>query len=68
MALARTTGSELNRILAGHPGSTIVCLGCGLDRTFFRIGNGRLRWYDIDLPAVIYIRRRGMFCATIDNA
>ncbi|HOT95539.1 MAG TPA: class I SAM-dependent methyltransferase [bacterium] len=44
-AVTRTlnTDSELNRILAGHAGSTIVCLGCGLDTTFFRIDNGRLR-------------------------
>ena len=37
---------------------TIVNLGCGLDTTFERVDNGRLRWYDLDLPDVIALRKR----------
>ena len=41
-----------------HPEGTIVNIGCGLDTTFERTDNGRLRWYDLDLPDVIALRRR----------
>src|SRR5512138_3342426 len=41
-----------------HPAGTIVNLGCGLDTTFERVDNGTLRWYDLDLPDVIELRRR----------
>jgi O-methyltransferase involved in polyketide biosynthesis len=37
---------------------TIVNIGCGLDTTFGRIDNGRLFWYDLDLPDVISLRRK----------
>lgn len=44
--------------LAAHPGATIVNLGCGLDTTFERVDNGKLHWFDVDLPDVIVLRRR----------
>lgn len=44
--------------LGSHPQATIVNIGCGLDTTFERTDNGQLRWYDLDLPDVIALRRR----------
>lgn len=44
--------------LALHPGCTVVDLGCGLDGRFERADDGRTRWIDMDLPAVIDLRRR----------
>jgi O-methyltransferase involved in polyketide biosynthesis len=44
--------------LSVHPEATIVNLGCGLDTTFERVDNGRLTWFDLDLPDVIALRRR----------
>ena len=44
--------------LAAHPDATMVNLGCGLDTTFERVDNGRLRWFDVDLLDVIALRRR----------
>jgi O-methyltransferase involved in polyketide biosynthesis len=35
-------------------------IGCGLDTTFDRVDNGSLRWYDLDLPDVIDLRKRFM--------
>jgi O-methyltransferase involved in polyketide biosynthesis len=35
-----------------------VNIGAGLDTTFYSIDNGSIRWYDLDLPNVIDIRRR----------
>jgi len=43
--------------LANHPYSTVVHIGCGLDTRFERVDNGRVEWYDLDLPYVIKLRR-----------
>lgn len=44
--------------LGRNAGATIVNLGCGLDTTFERVDNGRVRWFDVDLPDVIELRKR----------
>ncbi len=46
-----------NEFLKEHPQATIVDIGCGLDTNFERIDNGILKWYDLDLPEVIELRR-----------
>jgi O-methyltransferase involved in polyketide biosynthesis len=49
---------ELTRgFLARHPDSVVVNLGCGLDTRFQRVDNGRVTWYDLDLPEAIELRR-----------
>ena len=48
----------LREFLERHPDGTIVNLGCGLDTTFERVDNGRLRWYDLDLPDVMALRKK----------
>ena len=44
--------------LATHPGCTVVTIACGLDTRFQRLDDGRVTWYDLDLPEVIDLRRR----------
>ena len=46
--------------LSEYPGGTVINLGCGLDTRFYRIDNGTVIWYDIDLPEVIDLRKRFM--------
>jgi O-methyltransferase involved in polyketide biosynthesis len=41
-----------------HPEGTVVEIGCGLNTRFERVDNGQLRWFDLDLPDVIALRRR----------
>lgn len=41
-----------------HPESTVVHIGCGLDTRFERVDDGRVEWYDLDLPDVIELRRQ----------
>jgi len=41
-----------------HPRASVVNIGAGLDTTFYRVDNGLIHWYDLDLPAVFDIRRR----------
>jgi O-methyltransferase involved in polyketide biosynthesis len=40
------------------PDGVVVSLGCGLDDRRRRVDNGRVRWYDLDLPEVIAFRRQ----------
>jgi O-methyltransferase involved in polyketide biosynthesis len=44
--------------LARHPDAVVVHIGCGLDTRFERVDNGRVEWYDLDLPEVIALRQK----------
>jgi O-methyltransferase involved in polyketide biosynthesis len=48
----------INKFIKIHPSATIINLGCGLDTTFERIDNGHIRFYDLDLPDVIALRKK----------
>lgn len=43
--------------LARHPEAVVVHIGCGLDTRFHRVDDGRVEWYDLDLPEVIELRQ-----------
>jgi O-methyltransferase involved in polyketide biosynthesis len=44
--------------LQKHPGGVIVSIGCGLDSRFLRIDNGRMVFYDLDLPEIIALKKK----------
>ena len=44
--------------LEEHPDATVVNIAFGLDTRVYRLDNGQVRWYNLDLPEVIDIRRR----------
>lgn len=44
--------------LRRHPDGVIVNLGCGLDTRFYRLDDGRLHLYDLDLPEIITLKRQ----------
>ena len=48
----------LRDLITRYPDATVVNLGCGLDNRFARVDNGRIRWYDLDLPDSIEVRRK----------
>lgn len=48
----------LRERLAQYPNAAVLHLGCGLDARIARAEAPCSRWYDIDLPAVIEVRRR----------
>jgi len=72
--LKHTPMSEMNKILRimltrqmdcytldfldHHPQAVVVHIGCGLDSRFERVDNGKVEWYDLDLPEVIELRRK----------
>ncbi|MEU8649641.1 class I SAM-dependent methyltransferase [Streptomyces sp. NPDC048737] len=43
--------------LSAHPDATVVAIGTGLNTRRERVGNGRARWFDLDLPDGIGPRR-----------
>jgi O-methyltransferase involved in polyketide biosynthesis len=43
--------------LAKHPDATVINLGSGLDTRLSRIDNGRLKWYDVDFPEPLALRK-----------
>jgi len=52
------TDNAIGQFLKKYPEGTIVNIGCGLDTTFDRIDNGKVLYYDLDLPDVIELRSR----------
>ncbi len=44
--------------LAQHPDGVVVHIGCGFDTRFQRLDNGRVEWFDLDLPEVACMRRQ----------
>ncbi|MFC1996600.1 class I SAM-dependent methyltransferase [Chloroflexota bacterium] len=44
--------------LAEHLDSMVLHLGCGLDSRFWRVDDGRVNWYDLDMPPVVDLRRQ----------
>jgi O-methyltransferase involved in polyketide biosynthesis len=56
--LTREMDRYTRDFLSHHPQAVVVHIGCGLDTRFARLDNGRVEWYDLDLPEVIDLRRK----------
>lgn len=55
---AKAYDQAVLRFIQTHPKAVIVNLGAGLCTQFFRVDNGEVRWYDIDFPEVIELKRK----------
>ena len=55
---ARQFDEKAKAYITEHPHASVVNIGAGLDTTFYRVDNGLIDWYDLDLPAVIDVRRQ----------
>lgn len=44
--------------IKAHPDCAVINLACGLDDRFHRVDNGKIHWYNIDLPDVIELREK----------
>ncbi len=49
---------QVRNFLARYPDAAVVHIGCGLDTRFERVDNGRVEWFDLDVPDVMDLRRR----------
>ena len=43
--------------IRANPGAVVINLGAGLSTRFARLDNGSVRWYEVDLPEVIALRK-----------
>lgn len=54
-------GAQVDRwvreFLIEHPEGTVIELGVGLNSRFERVDNGRARWFELDLPDTMELRR-----------
>jgi O-methyltransferase involved in polyketide biosynthesis len=55
---AKQFDDKIRAYITEHPRASVISLAAGLDTTFYRVDNGTIRWYDLDLPAVIDVRRQ----------
>ena len=55
---ARNFDDAIKAYIKKYSEAAIVNLGAGLDTTFFRVDNGKIAWYDIDLPDAIDFRKK----------
>lgn len=58
LSRTKVIDDEVKCILSKDTNTTIINLGAGLDTRVTRVDNGLLKWYDLDLPDVIQIRRQ----------
>lgn len=57
---AKYCDDAIKKFIVDHPKATVVNIGAGLDTTLYRVDNGLLQWYDLDLPDVVDLRKRLM--------
>ena len=55
---AKQFDDKIRAYITEHPRASVISLGAGLDTTFYRVDNGTIHWYDLDLPSVIAIRKQ----------
>lgn len=54
---ARKYDEYTTAFLQCFPRGTVVNLGCGMDTRFYRTDNGKVNFFDLDLPEVIRFKR-----------
>ncbi|WP_298530743.1 class I SAM-dependent methyltransferase [uncultured Ruminococcus sp.] len=50
--------NRLKDLIRKYPDAVYINLGCGFDDKFSQVDNGRLQWFDVDLPDQIAVRRK----------
>ncbi|MFC2129284.1 class I SAM-dependent methyltransferase [Bacteroidota bacterium] len=55
---ARQYDKYIRDYIKVHPEAAIVNIGCGLDNRFERVDNGKIEFFDLDLPDIIDIKRQ----------
>ena len=55
---AKKMDAATRAFLVEHPNGVVLHLGCGLDSRFWRVDNGQVEWYDLDMPPVIELRQK----------
>jgi O-methyltransferase involved in polyketide biosynthesis len=48
---------QVSKFIGQHPDAIVINLGAGLDARFERLDNNKLRWFDLDMPDSMALRR-----------
>ena len=48
----------LKELIKEYPEAVCINLGCGFDDKFIQVDNGKIQWFDVDLPDQIAVRRK----------
>lgn len=48
----------VSNYISKNPDAVVINIACGMDTRFYRVDNGKIRWFNIDLPMTINIRNR----------
>jgi O-methyltransferase involved in polyketide biosynthesis len=48
----------VGQFIAENPDCVVVNIACGLDTRFYRVDNGKITWYNLDLPETIEVRNQ----------
>lgn len=48
----------VKKFIDQNPDCTVVNIACGLDTRFYRMDNGRITWYNLDLPETASVREQ----------
>ncbi len=56
-ARARKYDSIVNEFISKNPSSTVINLGCGFDTRYWRINSQECRYYELDLPEMIELKK-----------
>jgi O-methyltransferase involved in polyketide biosynthesis len=54
----RQFDSKVRDFMSRNPDAVVIHFGCGLDTRFERVDDGRVEWFDLDMPEVIELRRK----------
>jgi O-methyltransferase involved in polyketide biosynthesis len=54
---AKVFDDSANHFIADNPGCTVINLGCGFDTRFWRITSENCRYFELDLPEVVALKR-----------
>lgn len=58
--IARTIlfDETVKKLLRKYPDALCINIGCGLDDRFTRVDNGKIQWFNVDLPDSIAMRKQ----------
>ena len=49
---------KMKEIISKNPDTVVINMGAGFDNRFERVDNGQIRWFDLDLPDSIAVRKK----------
>jgi len=50
--------NKIKTYISEHPRASVISLGAGFETEFYRVDNGTIHWYDLDLPEVIKVKKQ----------